>query len=99
MTALRFLPRVGTNLSAHQTGADFRRHRSLSSGGAIFFLIVTLDRRKGDNNASCIAGLRVRHRALIMLLLREYDRPMTRVPPIWHPLPLWEIANTAMSTR
>jgi hypothetical protein len=32
--------------------------------------------------------------ALIMLLLRRMSRPMTRVIAyLWHPLPLWEIAN------
>ncbi len=32
---------------------------------------------------------------LIMLLLRRMNRPMTRVVAyLWHPLPLWEIANS-----
>jgi hypothetical protein len=33
--------------------------------------------------------------ALIMLLLRRMNRPVTRVTAyLWHPLPLWEIANS-----
>src|SRR5258708_31936599 len=33
--------------------------------------------------------------ALIMLLLRRMNRPVTRVIAyLWHPLPLWEIANS-----
>ena len=32
---------------------------------------------------------------VIMLLLRRMNRPMTRVIAyLWHPLPLWEIANS-----
>ena len=32
---------------------------------------------------------------LIMLLLRRMNRPVTRVTAyLWHPLPLWEIANS-----
>src|SRR5260370_30945188 len=32
---------------------------------------------------------------LIMLLLRRMNRPVTRVIAyLWHPLPLWEIANS-----
>jgi hypothetical protein len=61
----------------------------------LFFLIVT---RLGDNVTMMRLGLlgcEAVTVALIILLLRRMNRPVTRVVAyLWHPLPLWEIANS-----
>ena len=59
-----------------------------------FFLIVT---RFGENVTTMRLAMLACDAvsvALIMLFLRQMDRPVTRVIAyLWHPLPLWEIAN------
>ena len=60
-----------------------------------FFLIVT---RIGENVTVmrvALLGCESVTVTLIMLLLRRMNRPVTRVTAyLWHPLPLWEIANS-----
>src|ERR1700719_3890775 len=60
-----------------------------------FFFIVT---RMGENVTTmrlAMLGCESVTVTLIMLLLRRMDRPVTRVIAyLWHPLPLWEIANS-----
>src|SRR5260370_7425373 len=60
-----------------------------------FFLIVT---RIGESVTQMCLGLlgwEYVSVTLIMLLLRRMNRPVTRVVAyLWHPLPLWEIANS-----
>jgi hypothetical protein len=59
-----------------------------------FFLVVT---RIGENVTVmrlALIGCEAVTVAVIMLLLRRLKRPVTRVVAyLWHPLPLWEIAN------
>ncbi len=59
-----------------------------------FFFIVT---RIGENVTTmrlAMLGCESVTVTLIMLLLRRMNRPVTRVIAyLWHPLPLWEIAN------
>jgi alpha-1,6-mannosyltransferase len=59
-----------------------------------FFFMVT---RIGENVTTmrlAMLGCEFVTVALIMLLLRRMSRPVTRVIAyLWHPLPLWEIAN------
>ena len=59
-----------------------------------FFLIVT---RFGENVTTMRLAMLACDAvsvALIMLFLRQMDQPVTRVIAyLWHPLPLWEIAN------
>ncbi len=59
-----------------------------------FFLIVT---RFGENVTTmrlAMLGCESVTVALIMLFLRRMNQPLTRVVAyLWHPLPLWEIAN------
>jgi len=60
-----------------------------------FFLIVT---RVGENVTVmrlALLGCEAASVTLIMLLLRRINRPLTRVVAyLWHPLPVWEIANS-----
>jgi len=60
-----------------------------------FFLLVT---RIGENVTVmrlALIGCEAVTVAVIMLLLRRLNRPVTRVVAyLWHPLPLWEIANS-----
>ena len=60
-----------------------------------FFLVVT---RIGDSVTVmrlALLGCEAVTVTLIMLLLRRMNRPVTRVVAyLWHPLPLWEIANS-----
>jgi alpha-1,6-mannosyltransferase len=60
----------------------------------IFFLIVT---RFGENVTTMRLAMLACEAvtvALILLLLRRMNQPVTRVTAyLWHPLPLWEIAN------
>ncbi len=60
-----------------------------------FFLIVT---RIGENVTVmrlALLGCEAASVTLIMLLLRQINRPLTRVVAyLWHPLPVWEIANS-----
>jgi hypothetical protein len=60
-----------------------------------FFLIVT---RIGENVTVmrlALLGCEAVTVTLIILLLRRMNRPVTRVVAyLWHPLPLWEIANS-----
>ncbi len=59
-----------------------------------FFLVVT---RFGENVTTmrlAMLGCEAVAVALIVLFLRRMNRPMTRVIAyLWHPLPVWEIAN------
>ncbi|KRR28510.1 DUF2029 domain-containing protein [Bradyrhizobium retamae] len=59
-----------------------------------FFLLVT---RLGENVTVmrlALLGCEAVTVTLIMLLLQRTNRPVTRVVAyLWHPLPLWEIAN------
>jgi alpha-1,6-mannosyltransferase len=60
-----------------------------------FFLVVT---RLGDSATVmrlALLGCECVSVTIIMLLLRRMNRPLTRVVAyLWHPLPLWEIANS-----
>ena len=60
-----------------------------------FFLLVT---RVGENVTVmrlALMGCEAVTVAVIMLLLRRTNRPVSRVVAyLWHPLPLWEIANS-----
>jgi alpha-1,6-mannosyltransferase len=60
-----------------------------------FFLIVT---RIGENVTAmrlAMIGCEAVTVTAIMLLLRRMNRPVTRVIAyLWHPLPLWEVANS-----
>jgi alpha-1,6-mannosyltransferase len=60
-----------------------------------FFLIVT---RFGESVTAmrlALIGCEAVIVTMIVLLLRRMDRPVTRVIAyVWHPLPLWEIANS-----
>jgi hypothetical protein len=60
-----------------------------------FFLIVT---RIGENVTVmrlALVGCEAVTVAIIMLFLRRMNQPVTRVVAyLWHPLPLWEIANS-----
>jgi hypothetical protein len=60
-----------------------------------FFLIAT---RLGDGVTTmrlALLGCEAVTALMIMLLLRHAGRPVTRVIAyLWHPLPLWEIANS-----
>jgi alpha-1,6-mannosyltransferase len=61
----------------------------------LFFLIVT---RMGESVTVmrlALLGCESVTVTMIMLLLRRMNRPVTRVIAyLWHPLPLWEIANS-----
>jgi alpha-1,6-mannosyltransferase len=60
-----------------------------------FFLVVT---RVGENVTVmrlALLGCEAVSVAVIMLLLKRMQRPLTRVVAyVWHPLPIWEIANS-----
>lgn len=60
----------------------------------LFFLIVTRIGETVTTMRLAMLGCESVTITLIMLLLRRMNRPMTRVIAyLWHPLPLWEIAN------
>jgi alpha-1,6-mannosyltransferase len=60
-----------------------------------FFLIVTRISESVTTMRLALLGCESLTVALIMLLLRRMDRPLMRVIAyLWHPLPLWEIANS-----
>ena len=60
-----------------------------------FFLIVTRIGESVTMMRLALEGCEAVTVTLIMLLLRRMDRPVTRVIAyLWHPLPLWEIANS-----
>jgi hypothetical protein len=60
-----------------------------------FFLIVTRIGESVTMMRLALEGCEAVTVTLIMLLLRRMDRPVTRVIAyFWHPLPLWEIANS-----
>jgi alpha-1,6-mannosyltransferase len=60
-----------------------------------FFLIVTRIGESVTMMRLALLGCESITVALIMLLLRRMNRPVTRVTAyLWHPLPLWEIANS-----
>ena len=60
-----------------------------------FFLVVT---RVGENVTVmrlALLGCEAVSVAVILLLLKRMQRPLTRVVAyVWHPLPIWEIANS-----
>jgi alpha-1,6-mannosyltransferase len=60
----------------------------------LFFLIVT---RLGENVTTmrlAMLGCEAVTVVLIMLFLRRMEQPVTRVVAyLWHPLPIWEVAN------
>jgi hypothetical protein len=60
-----------------------------------FFLIAT---RLGENITVmrlALLGCEAGTVAIILLLLRRMDKPLTRIAAYaWHPLPMWEIANS-----
>jgi hypothetical protein len=61
----------------------------------LFFLIVTWIGESVTIMRLALLGCESVTVALIMLLLRRMNRPVTRVTAyLWHPLPLWEIANS-----
>ena len=60
-----------------------------------FFLIVTRIGESVTMMRLAMLGCESVTVTLIMLLLRRMNRPVTRVIAyLWHPLPLWEIANS-----
>jgi alpha-1,6-mannosyltransferase len=60
-----------------------------------FFLIVTRISESVTAMRLALLGCEAVTVALIMLVLRRMDRPLTRVVAyFWHPLPLWEIAGS-----
>jgi hypothetical protein len=60
-----------------------------------FFLLVTRIGESVTMMRVALLGCECVTVTLIMLLLRRMDRPVTRVIAyLWHPLPLWEIANS-----
>ena len=60
-----------------------------------FFLIVTRIGESVTTMRLALLGCEAVTVTLIMLLLRRMNRPVTRVTAyLWHPLPLWEIANS-----
>jgi alpha-1,6-mannosyltransferase len=60
-----------------------------------FFLIVTRIGESVTVMRLALLGCESVTVTLIMLLLRRMNRPVTRVIAyLWHPLPLWEIANS-----
>ncbi len=60
-----------------------------------FFLIVTRIGESVTMMRLALLGCEAVTVVLIMLLLRRMNRPVTRVIAyLWHPLPLWEIANS-----
>jgi hypothetical protein len=60
-----------------------------------FFLIVTRIGESVTMMRLALLGCEAVTVTLVMLLLRRTDRPVTRVVAyLWHPLPLWEIANS-----
>jgi hypothetical protein len=60
-----------------------------------FFFIVTRIGESVTVMRLALLGCEAVAVALIMLLLRRMNRPPTRVIAyLWHPLPLWEIANS-----
>ena len=60
-----------------------------------FFFIVTRIGESVTVMRLALLGCEAVTVALIMLLLRRMNRPPTRVIAyLWHPLPLWEIANS-----
>ena len=60
-----------------------------------FFLIVTRAGESVTVMRLALLGCEAVTVTLIMLLLRRMNRPVTRVIAyLWHPLPLWEIANS-----
>ncbi len=59
-----------------------------------FFLIVTRFGESVTVMRLALLGCEAIAVTMIMLLLRRMNRPLTRVVAyLWHPLPLWEIAN------
>lgn len=60
-----------------------------------FFLIVTRIGESVTVMRLALLGCEALTVTLIMLLLQRMNRPVTRVVAyLWHPLPLWEIANS-----
>ena len=60
-----------------------------------FFLVVTRIGESVTVMRLALLGCEAVTVTLIMLLLRRMNRPVTRVIAyLWHPLPLWEIANS-----
>ena len=60
-----------------------------------FFLIVTRIGESVTMMRLALLGCEAVTVTLIMLLLRRMNRPVTRVIAyLWHPLPVWEIANS-----
>jgi alpha-1,6-mannosyltransferase len=60
-----------------------------------FFLIVTRFGESVTTMRLALLGCEFITVTLIILLLRRMNRPVTRVVAyLWHPLPLWEIANS-----
>jgi alpha-1,6-mannosyltransferase len=61
----------------------------------LFFLIVTRFGEGVTVMRLALLGCEVVTVTVIVLLLRRMNRPVTRVIAyLWHPLPLWEIANS-----
>jgi alpha-1,6-mannosyltransferase len=90
--ALTFL-RDGT-IFPHINRADFAA-TIYPPVAQFFFLIVTRIGASVTTMRLALLGCESVTVALIMLLLRRMNRPLTRVIAyLWHPLPLWEIANS-----
>ncbi len=60
-----------------------------------FFLVVTRVRENVTVMRLALLGCEAVSVTVVMLLLRRMERPLTRVVAyFWHPLPIWEIANS-----
>jgi alpha-1,6-mannosyltransferase len=61
----------------------------------LFFLVVTRVGESVTVMRVALLGCEAVSVTVIMLLLRRLERPLTRVVAyFWHPLPIWEIANS-----
>src|SRR5215467_2385805 len=60
-----------------------------------FFLVVTRIGESANTMRLALLGCEAVSVTIVMLLLRRMKRPTTRVVAyFWHPLPIWEIANS-----
>ena len=60
-----------------------------------FFLVVTRIGESANTMRLALLGCEAVSVTMVMLLLRRMKRPTTRVVAyFWHPLPIWEIANS-----
>ena len=85
--------RDADDLSQDQSGRLCRH--DLSAGCRILLSDRYAHRRKRERHALALLGCEAVIVTLVMLFLRRMERPTTRVVSyFWHPLPIWEIANS-----